>query len=340
MRALLSAALIGAVTVTGIPGVANAAAKPVEDTHNVVVDRSTPHDRLFSVIFEGDKGMAVGESGLLKTSTDGGKTWTLQDAPTTLSMIDVASNGRRTIAVGQMGLILVREGEGAWKKVESGTDRRLLQVDINKDGLAFIVGAFGTLLKSTDGGESWKDVAPNWAGLYHAGEGDLATVRDEPTNYIVDVNDNGGTIIGGEYGQLMYSPDGGICWEIAYRHPSEGSDNAPTLFGMEIRADGVGYAMGQSGLAVRTENGGLSWTHVPTPTTASIFAVASTPDGQVLAVGQRVGLRSSDGGKSWESLKVLDLSLNWYSSVTHVSSASAGEFIAVGHGGRIVRLAP
>jgi photosystem II stability/assembly factor-like uncharacterized protein len=224
--------------------------------------------------------------------------------------------------------------------VESGTTRRLLQVDINKNGLAFIAGSFGVLLKSTDGGQTWASAAPNWATLYDAGEGDFAAVRDEPTNYIIKVNEDGSVILGGEYGQIMRSPDAGGCWDIVYRHPSEGGDSAPTLFSMDIRADGVGFAVGQAGLMVKTQNGGLSWTHLPEATQGSLFSVTSTPDGHVIAVGQRVGLHSRDGGTSWAPLKVLDIALNWYTSVAHVASADAGEMIAVGHSGRIIRLTP
>ena len=340
MRIIAPALLAGMFAVASIVTWANTQTSAPEDTRNVVVDHSTAHDRLFSVIFDGDRGIAVGESGLLKASSDGGKSWTRQDPPTDLAMIDVATNGSRTIAVGQMGLILVRDGDGAWRKVESGTTRRLLQVDVNKAGHAYITGAFGTLLKSTDGGDSWKSIAPNWSMLYDAGGGDLAAVRDEPTNYIVDVAEDGSVLIGGEYGQIMRSPDGGICWEIAYRHPSEGGDSAPTLFGMEIRLDGTGFAVGQSGLVVRTENGGRTWSQVPTSSAATLFSVTSTADGRVTAVGQRVGLRSLDGGATWNSLTALDLTLNWYSSVTHAESAPSGEVIAVGHSGRIIRLSP
>lgn len=340
MRVLLPAVLVGLLAATSIGSFANTGAKAIDDGQNAVVHTSTPHDRLYSVIFDGDRGIAVGESGLIKTSADGGKSWTVEAPPTDLTLLDIASNGQKTIAVGQMGLILVRSGDGAWKKVDSGTTRRLLQVDINKNGLAFIAGSFGVLLKSTDGGETWASAAPNWAGLYDAGEGDFAAVRDEPTNYVVKVNDDGSVILAGEYGQVMRSPDGGGCWDVVYRHPSEGSDAAPTLFGMEIRPDGVGYAVGQSGLMVRTQNGGLSWSHIPEATQGSLFAVTSTADGNVVAVGQRVGLRSRDGGNSWTSLDVLDIALNWYASVTHVASAQAGEMIAVGHSGRIIRLTP
>ena len=340
MRTFLPVALLCALAATSIVVLANTPAKVADDPNNTVLSASTPHDRLYSVIFEGDKGLAVGESGLIKATSDGGKSWTVEAPPTDLTMIDVASNGQRTIAVGQMGLILVRDGNGPWKKVASGTTRRLLQVDINKSGLAFIAGSFGVLLKSTDGGETWASAAPNWALLYDAGEGDFASVRDEPTNYIVKVNDDGSVIVGGEYGQLMRSPDGGGCWDVVYRHPSEGATAAPTLFSMDIRSDGVGFAVGQAGLIVRTQNAGLTWTHLPAATGGSLFAVTSMPDGHVVAVGQRAGLSSRDGGNTWSPLKALDITLNWYTSVTHVASSRAGEVIAVGHSGRIIRLTP
>lgn len=311
-----------------------------KDERNVVISSATPHDRLFSVIFEADKGVAVGEAGLIMRSADAGKTWTRDAAPTELAMIDIASNGTRSIAVGQMGLILVNDGSGKWKKVESGTERRLLQVDINESGLAFIVGAFGTLLKSTDGGETWTSAAPNWATLYDSGTGDTAVIRDEPTNYIVDVQEDGSVLIGGEYGQLMRSPDGGICWDIVYRHPSDTGLSAPTFFAMSIREDGAGYAVGQSGLVARTADRGHTWGYVKTPVDGNLFGVDSFADGQVVAIGQRVALRSTDNGASWNPIRALDFSINWYTGLGHAASAPAGEVIAVGHSGRILRLTP
>lgn len=311
-----------------------------KDERNVVITHATPHDRLFSVIFDADKGVAVGEAGLIMRTADAGKTWMRDEAPTDLAMIDIASNGTRSIAVGQMGLILVNDGSGKWKKVESGTERRLLQVDINKNGLAFVVGAFGTLLKSTDGGETWVSVAPNWASLYDSGSGDTAVLRDEPTNYIVDVQEDGSVLIGGEYGQIMRSPDGGICWDIVYRHPSGTGLSAPTFFAISIREDGVGYVAGQSGLVARTTDHGHSWTYVKTPVDGNLFGVDSFANGQVVVIGQRTALRSTDNGETWNPIRGLDFSTNWYTGLGHAASAPAGEFIAVGHSGRIVRLAP
>lgn len=316
------------------------AALDAQDDRNVVISHETPHDRLFAVEFEADQGIAVGEGGLIMRSADAGKTWTREAPPTELAMIDIASNGVRSIAVGQMGLILVNDGSGKWRKVDSGTDRRLLQVDINKNGLAFITGAFGTLLKSTDGGETWESVAPNWATLYDSGEGDTALLRDEPTNYVVDVQEDGIVLIGGEYGQLMRSPDGGICWDIVYRHPSESGEAAPTFFAMSIRADGMGYAVGQSGLVARTADNGHSWGYVKTPFDANLFSVDSFADGQVVAIGQRIAVRSPDNGLTWNRLDALDFNINWYTGLGHGASARAGEVIAVGHSGRILRLAP
>lgn len=336
MRPLSPVILFGALAAASPFSLANTAGR----AESAVIASATPHDRLFSVIFDGDRGTAVGESGLLMTSGDGGKTWTREASPTSLALIDVATNGKRTIAVGQMGLILVRDGEGPWRKVDSGTDRRLLQVGLNSSGLAFATGAFGTLLKSTDGGETWTDAAPNWTGLYAAGEGSLAVVVDEPTNYLVQVRDDGVVFIGGEYGQIMRSPDGGGCWQIVYRHPVTGDETAPTLFGMEIRSDGVGFAVGQSGLALRTQNGGLSWQRLETGVEGSIFAVTSFANGDVVAVGQRVGVRSRDNGRTWALMGDLDLDLNWYASVSHAASARSGEVVAVGHSARVVSLVP
>jgi len=309
-------------------------------TGNAVLIQATPHDRLFSLVFDAEQGLAVGENGLLMNSSDGGKNWTRAKAPTDLALIDVATNGKRTIAVGQMGLVLVREGTGEWKKVDSGSDARLLQVDINAQGLAFATGAFGTLLKSTDGGETWSNAAPKWGDLYESGTGDTAVTRDEPTNWVVRVGDDGSVVLGGEYGQLIRSTDGGNDWKIVYRHVADDGRTSPTIFSMAIRSDGIGYAVGQSGLLIKTADSGVTWADVEAPTTSNLFGVDSFADGTVVVVGQRVGLRSRDNGATWQPIKGLDLNLNWYAALAHSQQATAGEVIGVGHSGRVIRLVP
>lgn len=302
----------------------------------------TPHDRLFSVAFNGDYGEAVGEDGLVLQTLDAGRTWRREiNRPTELSMFSVAIRGPRSIAVGQQGLVLVRESRKTWRTIEPITDRRLLRVSLNQSGVAVAVGAFGTVLKSTDYGESWSELKPDWITLYKTEEtSDFMAVRDEPTLYAAKVFDDGSILIGGEYGQLNLSTDGGETWTVVFRAQAAQEDSTPpTLFGMNIHDDGTGYATGQNGLIVMTRDSGRSWTQLESKSKASLFDIQSTPGGHVFAVGMRTGLVSSDAGKTWRPLQALDLSLNWYSGLGRASSAASDSIIAVGHSGRVVRLA-
>ncbi len=321
--------------VAGVCGAAFADA----DSHAVV--QYTPHDRLFSIAFSGDFGEAVGEGGLVLQSSDGGRSWQHEvKAPTNLAIFSVAICGTRSIAVGQEGLILVRDGRKAWHKVEPVTEQRLLRVSLNKSGLAVAVGAFGTLLKSTDNGQSWSELKPDWTTLYKTDStSDFVAARDEPTLYVVKVFDDGSILIGGEYGQLNRSTDGGNTWTPVFKAPTGSTGlTPPSLFGMHFRDDGTGYASGQDGMVVMTADSGKSWSALDTQTQASLFDVESTPDGHVFAVGMRSGLISADGGKSWRPLKALDLNLNWYSGLARSASAADDSMIAVGHSGRVLQL--
>ncbi len=321
-------------------GVSTGALADAKGSEEIV--QFTPHDRLFSVAFSGDFGEAVGEAGLLLQTTDGGKTWRHEiSPPTQASLFSVAISGARSVAVGQQGLILVRDGRKQWRKIEAVTDQRLLRVSMNKAGVAVAVGAFGTLLKSSDYGETWSELKPDWATLYQSEEtSDFAAVRDEPTLYVVKVFDDGSIVIGGEYGQLNRSTDGGNTWTSVFRAAAaKAGSTPPTVFGMNFRADGTGYATGQEGLIIMTPDQGQSWKQLVSGSQASLFDIDSTGDGHVFAIGMRSCLFSTDAGKTWQRLKALDVGLNWYSGLGHSDSADGNSVIAVGHSGRVLRLA-
>lgn len=334
-KGLYASLAAGAICVGGMAWAAQAA-----DGRYTVLSQATRHDRLFSVEFDGDVGLASGEGGMLMRSSDGGANWTREQAPTELALIDAAMSGTVSIAVGQLGLILVRDGDGGWSQVDSGTDRRLLQVDLNRKGTAIVTGAFGTLLRSTDHGKTWTELAPDWASLYSRGQDDTGPVRDEPTNYVVNVAEDDSILIAGEYGQILRSVDRGDSWSVVYRHAVDDDEVPPTIFGMNIRPDGVGYAVGQAGLVLGTADAGRSWAPLKTPTEASLFGVDSFENGQIVVVGQRAALHSRDGGRTWLDLDVLDLNINWYAALGHGASAKPGEVVAVGHAGRILHLVP
>lgn len=306
-----------------------------ESDENRVLFQATPSDRLYGLDFHGDAGVAVGEAGFILRSSDGGQSWTREDAPTSLALSNIASNGEREIAIGQMGLILVKEASGSWREVDSGTNMRLLNVDLNREGLGIVVGAFGTLLRTTDGGETWASIAPPWAPLYDDGTRSAdAAVRDEPSNYVVKVFEDGRIIVGGEYGMLLESMNRGDSWEVLYRSPEVGGAVAPTIFDMQFTA-GRGFAVGQNGLVMRTDDAGKSWQLLETPVDASLFAVGLAGDGRVFAVGQRAAIASSDGGQRWQTISSLDFELNWYAGAGQGPSLGS-RMVAIGHSARIV----
>ena len=85
----------------------------------------------------------------------------------------------------------------------------------------------------------------------------------------------------------------------------------PTPQGNTIRAidfvQGRGYAIGDDGTALRTDNGGATWTGLPTGTSLDLGRVqAVTPDVVIVLGGNGCVLRrSDDGGKTFRRFYVL-----------------------------------
>lgn len=291
---------------------------------------STPHSALFGLALDQGRGVAVGVKGAIYESQDGGQRWSpVPEPPTRSALLSVSTRGGKAIAVGLSGLVLVSPEKGTWKKVESGTTNRLLTVDMNAAGLVVAAGEFGTVIRSTDGGQTWTSGGPDWSSFVtpeNLGAG-------EPMIYATSVSEEGHITLAGEFGLIVRSPDAGATWQVL-RAPVNG---APTLNGLFMQPAGSNsYAVGQRGELLISADGGNSWGRCTVETKLNFLGVTASPNGQVVITGMRVMYRSVNGGMTWDVVRDGDATSEWYQAVR--TDPSSGRIYAVGHSGRIIQI--
>lgn len=321
--------VLGAVVAALMISAGSATAVFAQPTLLKTLSSSIPHAYLFGLSLDQGKGVAVGAYGLMMESDDAGQTWKqVADVPTQLALLAVTKRGDHTIAVGQSGVVLVKK-DNKWQAASSGSTARLLSVDVNSSGLAIAGGQFGTVLKSTDGGQTWTSTAPDWTVM--ASEEHFGT--QEPMVYAVSVHESGQITIAGEYGLMMRSTDAGQSWTVI-RPIVPG---APTIHGLYLpEQGGNGYAVGQTGLLLMSDNGGSSWTRCDTGTELNFHGVAASPSGQVVITGMRVMFRSENNGASWTNLDEGDITTDWYHAIR--TEQGSGRIMAVGHSGKVIQI--
>jgi len=318
-QAILSAALCTGCFTAGAQASESAAEGVLDVVHQGIV-----HDALYGVCFLDQSGFAVGLAGSVLTTEDAGKTWQDGSAGVSDALLSVSCGQSASLAVGQAGLIVRKVGDTEWAKVDSGTDQRLLSVSANDSGLAVIVGGFGTVLKSTDGGASWATLSFDWEAILN----DFL----EPHVYDVSVSAEGIITIVAEFDLVMRSVDQGETWDIVNKGDT-------SLFGLHFRDANTGFAVGQNGKVIKSTDGGLTWDVMPTQTKENLLDVWSSGN-QVLISGIRTLLRSRDDGRTWESITEGDVAVQWYQAVkgTQASDTGGDSVVMVGHSGRIIKI--
>ncbi len=284
-----------------------------------------PHDALYDVCFQGQKGLAVGVAGTILTTPDAGLSWQPETPLTDKALLGVSCRGKTAIAVGQEGTIQVQATTGEWQAVSSGSEQRLLSVDSNNQGLAVAVGGFGSVLRSVDAGASWEPLSFDWEAILN----DFL----EPHIYDVVVFDDNTIMVVGEFELILLSADGGDSWEVVNKADS-------SLSGIYFSDRQTGYVVGQNGKVLKTVDGGLTWqSSGEVPTRENLLDVWSSGR-DVFITGIRTLLRSRNSGATWESITEGDISVKWYQSVkgTPVDNGASKRIVMVGHSGRIVQI--
>lgn len=143
-------------------------------------------------------GVAVGDSGTIYRTTDGGKTWTKIITGTIKALKSVISIGENQLfATGEDGTILSSTNSGTtWISITTNTSLDFQEVFFVNENLGFIAAEGGNVFRTTNKGAAWEKIQ-------------LATVRN--LNGIVFTSALIGYVVG-DQGTFFRTSDGGTTW--------------------------------------------------------------------------------------------------------------------------------
>jgi len=207
--------------------------------------------------------IAAGQHGLMFRSRDGGTTWEKLATGTDRNLLSItfvdAQNG---VAVGDYGTILrTQDGGTTWTAVplpESLSlpediaeiidpgDVLLYEAILLPGGRGWIVGEFGVILTTTDGGATW---VAQQSGI------------DTTLFGLTFIDENHGWAVGLEQ-VMLRTTDGGATWQKIEVPGISGF--VLSLYDVEVVGQN-GWAIGDSGFLLRSGDGGATWERVDLP---------------------------------------------------------------------------
>ncbi|NPC55916.1 WD40/YVTN/BNR-like repeat-containing protein [Caenimonas soli] len=194
-----------------------------------------------------------------------------------VAQLAVTQAGRRLVSVGERGVILYSDDDGvSWKQAAVPVSVTLTQVSFPAPELGWAVGHGGVVLHSTDAGATWSRKLDGVQAAQLVL--DAVKLSSDPTIAA---------------GKAMLAD--------AQRLVTEGADKPwlDVLFTTGKR----GILVGAYGLALATEDGGMSWRswtgRIPNPKGRHLYSVAAV-DERIVLVGEQGSVFSSDdGGKTF-----------------------------------------
>lgn len=282
---------------------------------------------------DANRGWYVNGAGKIFATADGGKTWTLQlEQPgtffRTVGFVDADNGFAGNIGIDYFPgvtdtrpLYRTRDGGKTWKVVESLTGEQvkgLCAIDVlhtpyvnagKLDNRAVIhaggrVGGPAALLRSLDGGDSWKviDMTPHTAMILDV------KFFDAMNGVVFGASDSD---VQASYARIIRTQDGGVTWKVVYesKRPFEitwkGSFPTATVGYATIQSYDPDPASSQR-YVVKTTDAGRSWKELPLVNDAKVreFGIGFR-DERIGWVGTSTsGFQTVDGDKSWTPVEM------------------------------------
>lgn len=299
---------------------------------------------LLDVDQAGKRLVAVGSRGHIVYSDDQGESWLQAPVPVRqlLTAVDFIDD-KQGWAVGHDSLILhTGDGGESWTvqyrdpEIDAEDDegfgfleKPLMDVWFRDAQTGFAVGAYGLMLRTDDGGESWEDISfevdneegfhynaiteVHNTGLFLVGEmgtmyrsadyGDSwETLEEMPYDGswfgVSGTGQPGHVLAWGLRGNVYRSTDFGDSWEQVELTLPNGSVVSSTLAGGQLNEDGRLILVGVGGVVAISEDQGRSFNVTVRPDRVALATGISLPNGRTLLVGQRGAVKADQNGMS------------------------------------------
>lgn len=202
--------------------------------------------------------------------------------------------GKRIVAVGEQGVVLISDDNGLTFRQASGVPVRsqLNGLHFLDERTGWAVGHGGVILRTDDGGEHWR-----------VQRSDFDVDRPLFSVYFRDRNEGWAV---GLWSLMLHTTDGGKSWSgVTLPALSDGRRADLNLFSLFADPRGNLFVAGERGMVLRSTDGGKAWVYVATGYQGSLWAGAAADDGTLLVGGLRGALyRSTDAGAHWTAVEL------------------------------------
>jgi len=236
-------------------------------------------------------------------------------------LLGIVNTGQQLVAVGDHGHVLRSSDQGQqWTQQITPTRALLTSVSFPDAQHGWAVGHDGVIIATRDRGETWvrQDDGQQLETIFLS-----VLFLDRLRGFAV-----------GAYGKYLYTIDGGAHWVSG--HPS---DEEAHFNRISAGVDGTLYLAGESGICLRSSDGGQIWHKVEVPYDGSLFGVLPLTAQRIVTYGLRGHIfRSDDQGARWVPLstdvKVLIMGGIRLRQGPLVLSGQGGNFFISRDGGR------
>lgn len=242
--------------------------------------------------------ISVGERGHILLSEDG-ENWQQQTVPTLSTLTAVTAIDNQIWAVGHDAVILHKSAASQpWQLQMFAPELQKPLLDVtflnSQEGIA--IGAYGTFLRTTNGGADWKKEVHR--EFLHPDDIDyLEEIRAEDEDF----------------------------------YQSELASILPHLNKILVAGETI-YIAGESGLLAKSDDKGFTWQRMDVNYFGSFFDIQQLNNGDIVAVG----LRGNIFKFSSESAQWIQIRSGMTSSLNTIIPYSESQFIAMGNSGNIV----